>query len=105
MQTRIRLLEVVHEIQVGERAAVLVNVVVAVSGNEDRTDIGNTGHVRGDQLLPKLLLPGGQVQLVDAGRHFAETIDKQGAPVACPRDRSLSRMQARNRTNLSALHS
>jgi hypothetical protein len=65
------LLEIVHQIQIGKSAPVFVDIVVAIRCNEDGTDIGDTGNIRGHELLPDLLATCGQVQFVDGSGHFA----------------------------------
>lgn len=76
--------QVVHQIQIGKRATVFVDVIVAVGSDEDGANVGHAGDVWRNQLLPKLFVAAGQVQPVDRGRDFAEPVDEQRAAVASP---------------------
>src|SRR5271166_2706798 len=97
-----RLLEIVHEIQVGKRAPVFVHVVISVGSNKNGADIGNSRYIRWHQLLDHLFAASSQLQFIHRGRTLAQPVNKQRSPIAAPRDRSLTNSESSNRTNLSA---
>src|SRR5208282_2092677 len=90
------LFQVVHQVQVGERATVFVDIVFAVGGDEDRADVGDAGDIRRDELFPKLLVAAGQLQPVHGRRNLAEPVDEQRSAVAGPCDGSFTRIKAGN---------
>ena len=70
------LLDIVHQVQIREGAAVFVDVIVAVGGDQNRADIGHSRHIRQDQLFPWLLVSGSQVQFEDLSGHLAKVVQE-----------------------------
>ncbi len=57
-----------------KRTAVFVDVVISIGSDQNGADIGDPGNIGWHELLPGLSTSRSQVQLVDFGRHFPETI-------------------------------
>src|SRR5579864_989004 len=99
-----RLLYVIDKIQIGEGAAVLVDVGLAVGSDEDGADVGDAGDVGRNKLLPRLFVAGGYIQFIDMSRHFAEAIHEQRLAIGGPSDRRLADVEAGDWVRLAAFN-
>src|SRR5260370_11374162 len=70
------LTDALHQVEVGESASVLVDVGAGVGRDEDRSHVGDAGHIRRHQGLPGLALSCGQIQAVNLGGKVARVIHK-----------------------------
>src|SRR5712692_5274358 len=93
-------LEPLREVQVAERADVVVHVRAAVRREPDVRDFLEPGRVPRLELLPELPLPGRRLDSRDSRRHVAAPVDVQELPVRAPLNGQIARLETENRARL-----